>query len=460
MAENLHTKPLQYTDITQEDLQNLLEMSHEIMGNLALKNLMQTSIEKIVTKCNLLGGILFQLKEDKIYARTIAGEKGVQNFLKLIREPISNLKLNMNTEIDNYVVNCIIKQQDQFSYDLYDFTRGVLSQRVTKVAKLLTSTQSCIAFPILYRGKAVGALFFSKAKKEDFSKEMHILKFAADLLGIAMTNANLYTDLENSNKELQQALDTVNELRRQEKDMIDVMGHELKTPITAVQAILEVMDKTYQQKGTIDNDKLGKYLKLAVESTKKEVALIRTLLSATRVEYNRFEINYEPLNLLDVLELSINSHKELIDKQKLKIRYRRPYGEFIINTDKSRLYEIIDNLISNAIKYTPRGFIEVTVTENIHEASFSIRDTGIGISKSDLKDLGKKFFRVKPSQYRKGFIRPGGTGLGLYVVFNLVTMIGAKIDVKSEPGRGTKFTITLPKQSPSPEGNIVKSKTP
>lgn len=439
------SKPLQQTGITQADLKDLLDMSHEILGNLTLDNLMQKSIDKIVEKCGLLGGILFQVENDHINAKTIAGEKGVQKFLKLIREPLSNLKISINTDLNNYVVNCIVKKQDQFSYDLYDFTRGVLNQKISKIAKILTGTQACIAFPITYRGKAVGAIFFSKSVKEDFSKEMHILKFAADLLGIAITNANLYKDLENSNNDLKQALDTVNELRRQEKDMIDVMGHELKTPITAVQAILEVMDKSYKQKGTIDSDKLGKYLTLALESTKKEVALIRTLLSATRVEYRRFEINHEELNLLDILELSINSHKEMLSKQNLKIKYRRPHGDFIINTDKSRLNEIIDNLISNAIKYTPKGYIEITASENSKEVCFSVKDTGIGIAKEDLNDLGKKFFRVKSSNYNKDFVRPSGTGLGLYVVFNLVKMLKGNLQIESEIGKGTKFSVTLPK---------------
>lgn len=440
--------------ITYSDLELISEIGSEVLSTLKLDELIQKSLETIVHKCELLGGVLFLVEEDYIYAKTVAGDKAASRFLKLIAQPISSLKIKMNASSENAVVKSLIEQNVYFSHDLEEFTKHVLSSKVSKAAAVVTGTKTCIALPIIHKGETIGGLFFAKSEKADFAKELPILTLLSNHLGIAITNAKLYEqldqlnkDLLTSNDELQGALATVNELRRQERDMIDVMGHELKTPITTVLAILQIMEKTKLKKGTIEPEQLDKYIQLALSSTKKEVALIETLLSATKVEAKRIHLDKYPIDLLEVIDSTIANYREISTRKKVEIRYKRPANDVFINTDKIRLQEIIDNLLSNALKYTPEGFVEIKIVQHSKTVEVSVKDSGVGISESELKHLGKKFFRAKESlaeAEKNGFSSPTGTGLGLYVVQGLLKEMGGNLKIESVLGKGTTFSFTLP----------------
>jgi len=117
--------------------------------------------------------------------------------------------------------------------------------------------------------------------------------------------------------------------------------------------------------------------------------------------------------------------------------------------DRTRIQEVMDNLLSNAIKYTLRGEVNIDIKTEKNNVYIAVQDTGMGIHKEDIPNLGKKFFRAR--QYIKsdkgqtgGVVRPGGTGLGLYVSFNLVELMGGKIKIDSELGKGSTFTFNVP----------------
>lgn len=120
-----------------------------------------------------------------------------------------------------------------------------------------------------------------------------------------------------------------------------------------------------------------------------------------------------------------------------------------VYADRSQMQEIVDNLISNAVKYTDKGWIDIFVENDGDFVKFKIVDTGIGIAEEDQVNLGKKFYRVGPHVSDESrlynVVRPGGTGLGLYVTFNLVRKQGGTVSVESEPGKGSTFTFSIPK---------------
>lgn len=437
---------LSYTDI---DLIN--EISSEVLTNLSLYDLLQQSIEKIVERYNLLGGILFLVEGDDIYAKTLAGDRAAGKFLQLIGQPISNLKIHMLENTENLVVKAVQSKTVQFSYSLEDFTKGVLSRQISKVAAVITNTKACLAIPIIHRQKVVGAMFFSKSSRKDFSKVLLLLQLLSNNIGIGIINARLYEQLQEQNSQLQAAFDTVSELRRQERDMMDVLGHELKTPITTVLAMLGMIEK-HKQLNKLSEDKLDSYLKLALESTRKEAALIETLLLATKVDAQTVKISPQKVDLISLIENSIAGHSQISRKKRLEVIFERPQAEVTIFTDPVRLQEVFDNLLSNAIKYTPAGKVKVSLVKMRRQIKVSVEDNGIGISPTDVKNLSKKFFRAKDSlaeAEKRGFTVPSGTGLGLYVVKGLLKEMGGKLKVQSELGKGSTFTFELPT-------NIVK----
>lgn len=440
--------PKEEQKVIYKDLTIVSDISYDVLSNLELDKLLNISIDRIVKKLNFLGGVLLLVDDNHLYAKTISGS-GVNKFIKLIGKPISHLKIALEERESNVILQSVKDQKVHFSYDLYDFTRGVLSESVTGIAAAVTQTKACIVVPIIFKGKSLGALFFSKSQAKNFDEELPVLTFTSQILGIAITNAKYYTDLQNAslelvqkNEELASILQALSELRRQERDMMDVLAHELKTPITSILLIFELIQKNLNSE-SISVEQLKKYLKIGLESTKKEVSLLDILLSATKVESNKLLLNTEEFNLLESIQTLVNSYTETINKN-IEIRFKKIGRNFRISADRIRVMEIVENLISNAVKYTYKGYIEIVLRENSKQIIFSIKDTGVGITTEGLKNLGKKFFRDKGID-PEGFERPGGTGLGLYVVYRLVDALGGTITAASAEGKGTTFTVTLNK---------------
>lgn len=252
-------------------------------------------------------------------------------------------------------------------------------------------------------------------------------------------------------EELQKAYKQVQGLRQHEQDMIDIMGHELRTPITIVRNSLGVMEMEFKKNGTIPQDKLARYIDIAMESARREVRLVETLLSSAKADSRGFQLMFEKVDVMDVVHDSMELFKKEGAKKGLEVVFNTT-GEFLAYADRVRTQEIVDNLLSNAVKYTDKGKIEVALSKDSENIIIEVSDTGIGMTPEDIKRLGKKFYRV--DQYiskdneipteTKQVIRPGGTGLGLYVTFSLTKIMDGSYKVESEVGKGSKFIIKLP----------------
>jgi signal transduction histidine kinase len=259
------------------------------------------------------------------------------------------------------------------------------------------------------------------------------------------------SELKKASTDLERTLEQVQELRRQERDMIDVMGHELRTPISIVRnAVIMMQNHIQTSPNSLNTEMLLKYAEMGVESARREVRLIETLLSATKVEGNRIQLDFVKVDLKDVINDSIEGNKSMAIDKNLTIAYNPPAGNVLVYCDRVRIQEVMDNFLSNAIKYTPRGEvgIEIEVDQAKSMAYVHVKDTGIGIDPEDLKQLGRKFFRAK--QYIKKdtgdekIVRPGGTGLGLYVTFELISLMNGERRIDSEVGKGSVFTFGMP----------------
>jgi signal transduction histidine kinase len=191
---------------------------------------------------------------------------------------------------------------------------------------------------------------------------------------------------------------------------------------------------------------------MAIESTRREMALIETMLAATKVDANKIQVNGEKVDMLDVINDAIEGQKLFAIDKKIEIRFEKPKEKFLAYADRIRTQEVMDNLLNNGIKYTQKGYVEIKIEKIKADKQplikVTIKDTGIGIAEDDLENLGKKFFRAK--QYTNGeeqIVRPGGTGLGLYVVNGLVKAMGGKMNIKSKLGKGSTFSFTLPEHT-------------
>lgn len=233
----------------------------------------------------------------------------------------------------------------------------------------------------------------------------------------------------------------ITELKRLEqmrKDFVANVSHELKTPVTSVKGFTETL-----LDGAAEDEALrNKFLKIIWDESERLQNLIQDLLDLSKIEQSQFQLNWQRVDLsmlTDDIIVILNNKAEakLISLTKTK------EGSSVIEGDPLRIKQIMINLINNAITYTPRGGqINVSIEESKTQVLFTVKDTGIGISKEEIPRVFERFYRVDRARSRNS----GGTGLGLAIVKHLVEAHHGEIIVDSEVGKGTSFTIGFYKE--------------
>lgn len=310
-----------------------------------------------------------------------------------------------------------------------------------------------------------GACFIIDNDSETFSfTKIKFLRSIIDLLSLSLGRAYLYKEVQKFNSTLQQKIDNatteltsknqqLEEALRKERDMLDILGHELRTPLSTSRNSLNIID-IYKKQGKLDEANLNHHLDIAKENLTREIKILETILSSSRIDNSRLQLNNEEVEANDVIEDSVLSYKEQAEKKGLTIKTVLPTDKIYCYGDRSATQQIIDNLVSNAIKYTQKGSVTLETKLEGENVVFAVSDTGEGIPANEIPNLGKKFYRINPYLESDGkigdrqIVRPGGTGIGLYVVFKLAAMMNGTISVASEVGKGSTFTVKLPRFNP------------
>jgi len=276
---------------------------------------------------------------------------------------------------------------------------------------------------------------------------------------VAFSRSILYSQVEELNASLQQKVDLqtqelkrkvkqLEEARRKEADMIDIMGHELRTPMSIVKLNTDLLSN-FTENITKRKEDFNKYVKRIKDAVDTEIKLINTLLSSAKLEGNKIDLNPEEVDIIEQIKMSVDAYEGRAEKKGLVLRTEFEPNTPSVYGDHARIVEILNNLIDNAVKYTEKGSVLVKTETEGDFVRTSVIDTGQGMGEEDIERLGTKFFRT--SNYINShesddinIVRPGGTGLGLYVTFNLVRQMGGEIEVDSELGKGSNFSFTLP----------------
>ena len=232
-------------------------------------------------------------------------------------------------------------------------------------------------------------------------------------------------------------------IKRMEKVRSEFLGnvtHELKTPISSISGYIETL-----LEGAIkdENVNLG-FLERSLENVQRLEELVTDLVEISRIETGELRMNFEYFNIHDLLnDLFKDAHQRNSNKN-LKIQLEVPDKKLFIYGDKSRLDQVIANLLSNAMRYTDQGQIRIKVMRRDNELIFSIRDTGIGISRKALSRIFERFYRTDKARDR----RKGGTGLGLAISKHIIEAHGSHIYVDSLKGKGSTFSFGITTISP------------
>jgi two-component system phosphate regulon sensor histidine kinase PhoR len=235
----------------------------------------------------------------------------------------------------------------------------------------------------------------------------------------------------------------ITELRRLERirqDFVANVSHELKTPLASIKAYTEtLLDWALQ-----DENVNVRFLKRIEEQADRLNQLILDLLSLARLESGQEVFEHRPLALAPMVNSCIESHRGRAEARGLHLSLDLgPLDdETLIMADEEALREILDNLIDNAIKYTPEGgSVSVACRFEGEMVALEVADTGIGIPRDDLPRVFERFYRVDKARSRE----LGGTGLGLSIVKHLVQSLGGQVTVDSRLGAGSQFTVALPR---------------
>jgi heavy metal sensor kinase len=221
-------------------------------------------------------------------------------------------------------------------------------------------------------------------------------------------------------------------------------SHELKTPLTVVRAGVE---RAITRPG-VPPETLAP-LEETLQEVNRMTELLDSLLTLARADEGRADLHREPVDLREIIEEAGETGELLAEDAGVGIEIRLPPQPVVLSVDRSRVRQLALNLIENAVKYTPRGGqVSVELAGNDGRVVFTVADTGIGIAPGDLPHVFDRFWRADSARTRTS--ERAGTGLGLAICKWIAEAHGGTIEVQSRPGRGTTFTVGLPRSDSSP----------
>ena len=216
------------------------------------------------------------------------------------------------------------------------------------------------------------------------------------------------------------------------------VSHELKTPMTTIAGFIDgILD------GTIPKEKQNYYLSIVSEEIKRLARLVRSMLDLSRLDSGEMKLNYQNFDLLSMLVTIIITFEQEIETKNIEIKGLDSISSKMVYGDRDLLYQVVYNLIENAVKFTnENGYIEFNITDNSEQVDFSVKNSGQGISKSEIGLIFDRFYKTDKSRSKD----KKGLGLGLYLVRSIIRMHGGDITAKSEYGEYCEFDFYIPKK--------------
>ena len=228
---------------------------------------------------------------------------------------------------------------------------------------------------------------------------------------------------------------------QERREFVSNVSHELRTPLTSMRSYIEALSE-----GAWKDEKIApNFLKVTLDETDRMIRMINDLLDLSRMDSQQSNLQLDYININELVSFVLDRFDMIMNNEEKgkKYRIRRDFTqrELWAEVDPDKIIQVIDNIMNNAIKYSPDGgTITVHLSETHNNILLSITDQGLGIPKKDLQKVFDRFYRVDKARARK----QGGTGLGLAITKEVIKAHGGTIWVESQEGRGSTFYITLP----------------
>jgi signal transduction histidine kinase len=339
----------------------------------------------------------------------------------------------------------------KFSSFISDFS---LSGDATQVAEFqLTEPESGRSFPAeVVSGKVMNDRAEMSAivsVLHDLTKVVENKRLAGELTKL---NENLEEriveateELEERNRQLEWQSKELERAYRLKSQFLASMSHELRTPINALLGYTSLMrDEIYGEL----NKRQGEALSRMYTASQHLLELVNDILDLAKIEAGKMPVHVEPVDVGQMIRELAHTLEPLVQRKEIDCIVRVDEGLPTLETDQTKLKQIVLNLLSNAVKFTPSGHISIHARSAKEEEGaggvvIEVADTGIGIKQEDLANIFEDFRQVDQSSTREY----GGTGLGLSITKKLLHLLGGTVRVHSSPGDGSVFTVWLPKRS-------------
>jgi signal transduction histidine kinase len=291
--------------------------------------------------------------------------------------------------------------------------------------------RSGLGVPMLRQGQVIGVIFVGGANPGYFGeRQVELLQTFADQAVIAIENVRLYRELADKSRQLELA-------SMHKSEFLANMSHELRTPLNAIIGFSEVLAE--QLFGEL-NERQIEYAHDILTSGQHLLSLINDILDLSKAEAGRMELEVSTFSLREALENGLTMLKERAGRHDIALGLEIEDGLDAIEADERKVKQVVFNLVSNAVKFTPDGGrVELSARRTGDGVEVAVRDTGVGIAPEDLPHVFDEFRQVGRAEAKSE-----GTGLGLPLAKRFAELHGGMLWVESEPGRGSTFAFVLP----------------
>lgn len=323
------------------------------------------------------------------------------------------------------VSNVVKTQQPEYVSEVTD---GMLAksslneEHLTLLRKL--GMKSYMTVPLVHKGKSLGAITLVRARADQNYRavDLQIAQELANRAALAIANSQLYLSA-------QQAVTSRDEF-------ISIASHEIKTPLTSIKGFVQLIRRRVK---AVDAPRVHEYVDKIESQVSRLTKLITDLLDVTRIESGKLVYSFEELDLVEIVDDVCEVCQAANPSHRIVNEFHAPLW---VVGDKERLTQVLMNIITNAIKYSPgEEQVIVSLTESIKQATVSVQDFGTGISEDAQLKIFQRYYRVQANELDT----LPSLGLGLYLSAEIIKAHRGEIEVKSELGKGAIFSFTLPK---------------
>lgn len=324
------------------------------------------------------------------------------------------------------------------------------------VQRLGIPAASYLGVPIPVGDEVIGVISVQSTEHENRFNEndLRLLTTIASSFGVALRKAKLFEEVHFAKMEAETARKTAEQANAAKSAFLSTVSHELRTPLTSVLGFAKIIKKRLEEKiFPVANNgdaktartvqQISDNLKVVISEGERLTNLINEVLDLAKIEAGKMEWNMESVSVEEIAERAIAATSSLFEQKNLKLKKHIDNELPVISGDKDKLIQVIVNLISNAVKFTPEGTVTCRINQQGEEIVVGISDTGIGIAPEDHEAVFEQFKQVVGDTLTD---KPKGTGLGLPICKEIVEHHGGRIWLESELGKGSTFFFALPVQ--------------